>query len=93
VLYREGIRVRIPAPERYAVHKLIIASVRTGTHRAKVEKDLAQAEALIEVLAEARPYELASALDDARSRGRKWREAIDGSLVRRPGIAEMLKGV
>lgn len=93
VLYREGIHVRIPAPERYAIHKLITASVRTGTHRAKVEKDLEQAESLIEVLTEARPYELAGALDDARSRGRKWREALDASLARRPEVAGMLKGV
>lgn len=93
VLYREGIHVRIPAPERYAIHKLIIASVRTDTHRAKVEKDLAQAESLIEVLTESRPHELARALDDARKRGRKWRDAINDSLVRRPGIAEMLKRV
>jgi len=93
VLHREGVPVRIPAPERYAVHKLIVASARTGTHRAKVEKDLAQAAALIEVLAQSRPYELAAALDDARGRGRKWRGAIDASLVRRPDINEMLESV
>lgn len=93
VLYREGIPVRIPSPERYAIHKLIVASARTGTHRAKVEKDLAQAASLIEVLAVSRPYELAGALDDARGRGRKWCGAIDAALIHRPDIAKMLKGV
>lgn len=86
VLYREGIPVKIPAPERFAVHKLIVSSVRTGTHRAKSEKDLAQAAWLIEILCEARPYELEQALGDARERGAKWRRAIDAALLRRPDI-------
>lgn len=90
VLYREGIPVRIPAPERYAIHKLIVASARTGTHRAKVEKDLAQVAALIEVLTASRPYELGAALADARGRGPKWRAALDASLARRPDIANLL---
>lgn len=90
VLYREGISVRIPSPERFAVHKLVVASVRTGTHRAKSAKDLAQAAWLIESLAESRPFELAEALEDARSRGPKWRAAIDASLLRRPDIGGLL---
>ena len=89
-LHREGIPVRIPAPERFAVHKLIISSIRRGTHRAKLEKDLAQAAWLIAVLSEDRPYELTSALDDARKRGPKWRKAIDVALARRPDIANMI---
>ncbi len=89
-LYREGVPVRIPAPERYAIHKLLVASARTGTHRAKVEKDLAQAAALIEVLAESRPFELATAFEDARGRGPKWRAAIETSLSRRPDIERAL---
>jgi hypothetical protein len=89
-LYREGVRVRIPSPERYAIHKLIVATARTGTHRAKVEKDLAQATALIEVLVEARPYELAVALADARARGPKWGKAISASLSLRPDMSMLL---
>lgn len=89
-LYREGIPVRIPAPERFAVHKLIVASVRTGTHRAKSEKDLMQAGSLIQTLVEARPYELQFALEEAQQREPKWRSAIDMSLKRRPEIAELL---
>lgn len=90
VLYREGIPVRIPAPERFAVHKLIVSSIRRGTHRAKVDKDIAQAAWLITVLSADRPYELASAFDDARRRGPKWRKAIDAALERRPDIAGMI---
>jgi hypothetical protein len=90
VLYREGIPVRIPSPERFAVHKLIVAAIRRGTHRAKVEKDLAQAAWLIEALSEARPYELARAVEDARRRGPKWRRAIEASLTRRPDIEALI---
>lgn len=89
-LYREGIHVRIPSPERYAIHKLIVASAGTGTHRAKVEKALAQAAALIEMLVEARPYELSSALADAQCRELKWRAAITASVSLRSDIAALL---
>ena len=93
LLYREGIPVRIPAPERFAVHKLIVASARRGTYRAKSEKDLAQAEWLIATLAESRPFELGEALDAARRRGPKWRRALDDSLKRRPALKDILIGL
>ncbi|MFZ7094392.1 GSU2403 family nucleotidyltransferase fold protein [Primorskyibacter sp. 2E233] len=93
VLYREGVPVRIPAPERFAVHKLIVAAIRSGTHRAKTEKDLSQAAWLIEALVEARPFELVEAIENARRRGPKWRRAIDASLTRRADVAEMIDGL
>lgn len=92
-LYREGILVRVPAPERYAIHKLIVASARQGSHRAKSGKDLMQAAVLIEALAEARPYELAAAYKDAMARGPRWRSSVAQSLSRRPDIAEVIAGV
>lgn len=82
VLYREGVLVRIPAPERFAIHKLIVAARRTGSHRSKSAKDIAQAEALTKILADSRPYELKEAYRDARARGPAWRKAIDESLAR-----------
>lgn len=92
-LYRSGVLVQIPRPERYAVHKLIVAERRDASAAAKAVKDLAQAEALISVLAEDRPGELAAAYEDALTRGPKWRAAINKSLKRRPGIKEVLSGV
>lgn len=56
----------------------------------KSAKDLAQAEALIEILAEDRPGELAAAWRDAVSRGPKWRDAIERSLKRRLAIRRRL---
>ncbi len=83
VMYRSGVLVHVPRPERFAIHKLIVAERRRGSPDAqKARKDLLQAEFLIEALREDRPDELAEAYDDARSRGRRWRERLDASLSR-----------
>jgi hypothetical protein len=79
-LYRQGVLVRIPRPERYAIHKLIVAQERTGPGLAKRRKDLGQARALILSLAEDRPAELKQAYEMAMEQGPKWREAIGASL-------------
>lgn len=93
VLYREGILVQIPAPERYAVHKLLVASARIGTYRSKSAKDLSQAATLIAILAESRPYELASALEEARTSGPTWRKLIDQSLELLPATKKVLQSL
>ncbi|MEJ6781293.1 nucleotidyltransferase family protein [Aminobacter sp. Piv2-1] len=90
VLYRSGVLVQIPKPERYAVHKLIVAQRRSGPGLGKVAKDLAQAETLIRVLVEDRPQELAIAYETALDGGPKWREAISASLKQRPSIDRLL---
>jgi len=92
-LYRNGVLVQIPKPERYAIHKLIVAQRRSGPGLSKIPKDLGQAQALIEVLAEDRPHELATAYQDAVARGAKWRQAIEASLKQRPSVRELLSGI
>ncbi len=92
-LYRSGVLVQIPRPERYAVHKLIIAQRRSGPARSKAVKDLAQAHALIAILAEDRPGELAEAYRTAHGSGPRWREAMARSLAQRPEIAKLVGGV
>lgn len=72
--------VSLPTPARYAVHKLIIFGLRPATFRTKAAKDLAQAGALIELLAETAPDELKAALADARSRGPSWRSKVSAGL-------------
>lgn len=90
-IYREGILVRIPRPERFAIHKLIVADRRlSGPDSAKSRKDLLQAELLASILAEDRPADLREAYEDAMSRDPKWRERIERSLKRAPAIAELL---
>lgn len=83
MLHGDGIPVLVPAPERYAVHKLIVASQRQGEAMglAKRDKDLRQAAQLMEALAVARQQrELADAFTEAWERGERWREAIRTGL-------------
>jgi hypothetical protein len=79
VLHDAGVYVLVPAPERYAVHKLIVSRSRhAGT--AKQEKDIQQAAALLELLAQKRPYELKAAWKEAFQRGKTWRQLLGEGL-------------
>lgn len=64
--------VNVPAPERYALHKLLVALERTTEHRTKTEKDLDQANCLISYFGEMDPGPLVEAHEDLVSRGRGW---------------------
>ena len=78
-LYGAGVPVRVPAPERYAIHKLIVAEVRRATS-VKAPKDLSQANDLLEALILRDPDVIVDAIADARSRGPKWRKLVDAGL-------------
>ncbi|WP_051379652.1 GSU2403 family nucleotidyltransferase fold protein [Bradyrhizobium murdochi] len=75
ILHGAGIHVHVPAPARYAVHKLIV-SRRRPEGFAKRDKDLQQAEALLAALADKRPYEVKLAWEEAYGRGPKWRQLL-----------------
>lgn len=93
-LYRSGVLVQVPRPERFAVHKLIVADRRQGgPDHAKARKDRGQAAFLISVLAEDRPDDLRDAFQDAQSRGPRWRERLQASLARMPVTAKILQGL
>jgi len=62
VLSAHGIvAIRVPTPERYAVHKLLVSQIR-GSANAKVDKDLHQAATLIHALADRLPGAVQDAL-------------------------------
>lgn len=66
--------VNIPAPERYAVHKLIVYGERPISERTKATKDLLQAASLINYFVESGQSALFNAAwQDALSRGKGWR--------------------
>lgn len=88
VIYRSGVLVQIPRPERFAIHKLIVADRRTD--RLKSRKDLLQAQFLIEILAEDRPDELEIAFNEAKKLGSKWQDRISASLAKLPETQERL---
>jgi hypothetical protein len=79
LLHDGGVLVNVPAPERYAVHKLIVAERRIkGT--GKSEKDLRQASALIAALVRKRRAALKDSWEEASSRGKKWRQLMLAGL-------------
>ena len=80
------------SPERYAIHKLIVAERRkAGPDAIKARKDRAQAAFLIQALAETRPDELKDAYEDAVARGPQWRSRLETSLARLPASAAILR--
>jgi len=75
ILHGAGIYVNVPSPQRYAVHKLII-SRRRRHGNIKRDKDIQQAEALLRILAQKRPYELGEVWNEAFERGERWSRAL-----------------
>jgi hypothetical protein len=91
-LYRSGVLVQVPRPERYAIHKLIVAERRkAGPDALKARKDMAQADFLLSVLAETRPDELKDAFKEAIRRGPKWKTRVETSLGKLPASADYIK--
>lgn len=70
--------INVPAPERYAVHKLIVYGERPVNERTKARKDLHQAAALIQYLLEQGDEErLRAAWEDAAARGKGWQKRLE----------------
>lgn len=100
VLTGTGVLARVPAPERYALHKLIVSQKRPkdASGRAKSLKDRQQAAALLGVLLVDAPEDLTEAWQDLVSRGTKgWElparrtlKAMDKDLVET--FSEMITG-
>jgi hypothetical protein len=90
-IYRSGVLVQIPRPERFAIHKLIVADRRRdGAGSLKSAKDREQAEFLIAAMAVDRPDDLESAYVTALGVGPRWREHISNSLRRMPNSKDIL---
>lgn len=92
ILYEGGVPVTIPSPERYAIHKLIVAERRRDGDNSKIDKDIAQSEHLIEAMAKRRSVDLSAAWQEAWDRGPSWREHLTSGLARLgPEVAEVLR--
>lgn len=99
VISRDGAcLVNLPAPERFAVHKLIVYGERPVIERTKAQKDLLQSAALIAVLNDTgRIDEFVNAWNDALSRGKGWAKRLTQgwqALERMaPELAELRKSL
>ncbi|NTJ11774.1 nucleotidyltransferase family protein [Rhizobium lusitanum] len=87
LLHGAGVSVTVPAPERFAVHKLIVAGRRLDDAggRAKKDKDLRQAGMLFDALqSTGGGRDLASALEEAWTRGLGWKAALTAGVEDMP---------
>lgn len=77
LLHGGGVPINVPSYQRFAVHKLIVATRRTGPGRVKSTKDLAQASELIMAISEAGwQGDLIEAWIEAWDRGPQWQAAL-----------------
>lgn len=83
VLHGAGALVNVPAPARYAVHKLIVSRDRK-VNPEKGRKDRLQAAHLIAALALEDPFALRDAYAEARDRGPEWRRLLDEAVTLLP---------
>jgi hypothetical protein len=83
-----AVMVRVPVPERYAIHKLIVSQLRAKTS-GKPEKDLRQAATLIEALVERFPGAVEEALKAVpKSASRQIKQAREALKRHLPESAE-----
>ena len=90
LLHRGGVVVNVTRPERYAVHKLILATRRSDDAYGDLKraKDLRQACLLMEALVQTRRQDdLAEAFAEAWDRGPAWSEGItEGIALMKGGL-------
>jgi hypothetical protein len=74
-----GILVNVPAPARFALHKLIIAGERATVMHTKREKDLRQGSQVFSILIEERPGDVLLAWEEIQREGKGWvKRVTDG---------------
>jgi hypothetical protein len=88
-----GVLVNVPAPARFALHKLLVAAARPAAMQSKVGKDLHQAAQIVAALAEDRPGDLHLAWTSLAQRrwGRRIRSGIDALGRRHPQARRLLE--
>jgi hypothetical protein len=86
--------VNIPKPDRFAVHKLIVSSERKSSETAKINKDIRQANVLIQYFMDHRPDELEKTCREAANHGPGWRRRLMEGIARisriNPATADLL---
>jgi len=97
-----AVLVNVPDPARFALHKLLVFAERRTRNPEKARKDLRQAAALLEVLAEFRHEDVTKLWRDLLHRGPGWRqrarkglaalEELSPSLASIPAMKKVLSG-
>lgn len=80
-----AVLVTIPKPDRFAIHKLIVSAERKISETAKINKDVRQANVLIQYYLDFRPDELLETCREAKENGPGWERRL------RSGISKLKK--
>jgi hypothetical protein len=82
VVAKAGLLVNVPAPARYALHKLVIAERRVAAFQTKASKDVSQAEQLLEALLRDRTGDLRVAWKAALGQPAKFMRELRAGLAK-----------
>ena len=85
VIGGSGVLVNVPAPARFALHKVWVARQRNVAEQAKARKDMRQAEQVLNVLLEDRPADITHAWRAAEER-RAFARTIKAALRTLPNF-------
>lgn len=79
----ESVLINTPSPSRFAIHKLIVSSVRPDSQLIKSKKDLEQAMCIISYMAQnGQESKIKEAYKDASNRGKSWKLNLEKSIHR-----------
>ncbi len=91
LLYKHGVLISVPAPARFAFHKLVVSQRRRSADVEKIKRDLSQAEQLFAILIEGRPGDLILAHEAAEKMGEKFmRQLVAGMKLIKPEVSEAI---
>lgn len=94
IVARSGILVNVPAPARFALHKLVTVQRRPAAMQNKALKDLAQARQMIELLVQDRPGDLILAWEAAQQQPEKFQQQLKQGVKRLPDeLQQQFRGV
>lgn len=94
VVAKAGLLINVPAPARYALHKLVLAERRDAAFQTKQKKDIAQAEQLISVLLRDRVGDLRIAWSAAEKQPDKFMQQLRAGMAKLSGeTRKALNGV
>ena len=82
LLHAHGVLVNVPAPGRFALHKLAVSQRRPSAFAEKARRDVSQAGLLLDVLVDERPGDIVLAGEAARAIGGKFVQQMSRGLGR-----------
>lgn len=90
VLDAGGFLALVPAPARFALHKILVSAERPASQETKAVKDIAQAADMLEHMAQARPGDLRLAVEalEKRKWGARLRSGTRRLLARHPQLLD-----